>query len=332
MLRAGTEREAGFRPGTMARLSAICDAWSEDSGEPFVTLVARHGIVVFHEARGSDPDRLVGLDTPMPMASITKAFAGVLFGMFADQGLIGIDDPVGRWLPVLPAEGPSAITMRHCFTHTTGLTGHAAWNGSHNPWLESVIAAGVGDLPVGRTHDYNGMGYALAGKAMEMAAGESIFRLFRTHLFGPLGCDRTHLEEDLAFGADATAHDLATIGQLLLNGGSYGMRRWFGPETAAAMLPVDLGGMYPGVRREWGIGLTWMRDRHPDAGRGGVAWDTFILSDRTFGHGSATAAVLRVDPENGLVIAQARRRAGERHREHLASFLLAVREGLTPPE
>jgi CubicO group peptidase (beta-lactamase class C family) len=326
-LRVGTEQEAGFAPGTAEKIRAVCQQWHQESGEPFVTLIARNGVVVLHEAFG-EPDGEVTLDTRLPMASITKLLTGLMFAQFVDQGLIDIDDPVGKFLPDFPTEGDKAITLRQCFTHTTGLQGHAEWGGVHNPWLDNVIANNLRFLPVGQVHIYNGMGYDLAGKVMEIVSGKSIFRLMRENFFDPLGANGTFLEEDLAFGASCTAWDTALFGQLLLNKGAYGNRQFFSPEVLERMMPAPLAQFYPAVNVEWGIGLTWMRQSHPEAGKSGNPKNKTILSRNMFGHGAATSAILRVDPDNNLVIAQTRRVAGKAYSEYLLKLLMTIEAGL----
>jgi CubicO group peptidase (beta-lactamase class C family) len=62
--------------------------------------------------------------TRYPLASITKAVSGLLFAQFIDQGLIHPDDPVGKFLPDFPTTGEGVLTLRHCFTHTSGFEGH----------------------------------------------------------------------------------------------------------------------------------------------------------------------------------------------------------------
>ena len=328
MLRSGTEAEAGFRAGTADRLRRVCQAWFDESGEPFVVLVARRGVVVLHEPIGRWTWGPLTRQTPTEMASLTKLVTGLLFAQFVDQGLIGIDNPIGKYLPDFPTTGEKAITLRQCFTHTTGLYGHEEYGGLHNPWLENVIANYLDHLPVGKVHQYNGMGYNLAGKAMEVVSGKSIFRLMREHLFDPLEMRDTVLEEDLGFSCFSTAGDFARLGQLLLNKGAYGELEFFGPETFEAILPKPLGQYYPGIDKEWGIGITAMRQKRPDAGQGDVAKDATILSRNVIGHGSATSAILRVDPDNDLVIAQSRRRGGKDYQKHLTKFLTAIEEGL----
>jgi CubicO group peptidase (beta-lactamase class C family) len=172
------------------------------------------------------------------------------------------------------------------------------------------------------------MGYDLAGKVMEIVSGKSIFRLMRENLFDPLELNDTSLEEDLGFSCFSTAGDFARFGQLLLNKGSYGELRFFSPQTFDKLLPRPLNIYYPGIDKEWGIGITRMRQKHPDAGKNGVPEDATVLSKNVIGHGSATSAILRVDLDNDLVITQSRRRGGKAYGKYLAQFLLAIEEGL----
>jgi len=328
VLRQGTAAEAGVAPDTARRLREVCERWFEESGEPFDLLIARHGVIVIHEAFGDWPWGEMTLDTPKPVASITKLITGVLFALFVDQGLIEIDDPVGKFLPDFPLEGEHAPTLRGCFTHTMGLWGHQEWGGMHNPYLENVTATAMTRLPVGEVHSYTGMGYDLAGKVMEVVSGKSIFRLLHENLFDPLGMENTTQEEDLGFSCNTTAGDLAVIGQLLLNRGSYGNLQFFSQGTFDQLVPKPLDQYWPEINEDWGIGLTWMRQPHPEAGSNGRAEDATILSRNIIGHGSATSSVLRVDLDNGLVIAQTRRIGGKRYEEHLERLLLAIEAGL----
>ena len=75
--------------------------------------------------------------------------------------------------------GPNTLTLRHCFTHTNGFKGHGLFNGVHNPWLENSLSLYIKTDTVGIKYHYNGMGYDLAGKVMEVVSGKSIFRLCR---------------------------------------------------------------------------------------------------------------------------------------------------------
>ena len=57
-------------------------------------------------------------------------------------------------------------------------------------------------------------------------------------------------------------------------------------------------------------------------------WDSVASARNVIGHGSATAAILRVDLDNELVITQTRRRGGPDYDQHLTKLLLAIEAGL----
>ena len=126
-------------PTFTKELRKICEDWIKDDGSPFDMILARDGNILFHDAFGEDDYGKFTINTPSEIASITKLFTGILFAQFVDQNIIGIDDPVGKYLSDFPSEGPQAITLRHCFTHTSGLDGHGLFNGVHNPWLENTL-------------------------------------------------------------------------------------------------------------------------------------------------------------------------------------------------
>lgn len=314
VLREGTAKEAGVKANAVRKIRSVCQEWYNESKEPFVVLIARHGVIILHEGFGETAKGPVKLDTPFQIASITKAMTGIMFAQFVDQGLIDIDDPVGKYLPDFPVEGDKVITLRHCFTHTTGLEGHFEWDGVHNPWLDNVIANGLDYLNPGKVHKYNGMGYDLAGKVMEVVSGKSIPRLMYENFFEPLGIQHTTIY-DLACATTSSAEDIASMGQLLLNKGSYGDRIFFSPETFEKLVPRKLNEYYPelGDDIEWGIGLTWRRTIGSE--------EKIILSKNTIGHGAASYSIFSVDLDNDIIVAQVRNTHSKKYdeRKHVIS-------------
>ena len=302
-----------------AELTQVANKWMEDGGNPFDIVVAQHGDVIFHGVFGEDDYGKFTTETPTEIASITKLLTGVLFAQFVDQGIIGIDDPVGKYLPDFPVDGPEAITLRHCFTHTSGFRGHAFFNGVHNPWLENTLALTIDEGAIGKKHQYNGMGYDLAGKVMEAVTGKSVFRLFREYLYDPLEMNDTVHDWDLGFSCQSTAWDMAKVAQLLLNEGSYGDRQFFLPETFQKILPKDLNEIYPGVNKKWGIGINY-QDHNA------------IISDRILGHGSATSNTFWVDREHDLLITQSRRRGSRNFGPGFKKVIKVIKKHLIDQE
>ena len=101
----------------------------------FVTIVARRGKVVHHEARGtrgltaSDP---MPLDAIFDVASMTKPITVVAALMLLEKGAFALEDPISEYLPEFESPkvqvGPQSfkpaereITVLHLFTHTSGI-------------------------------------------------------------------------------------------------------------------------------------------------------------------------------------------------------------------
>jgi hypothetical protein len=144
VLHHGSAAEAGVSPDAKPRIDAVCQAWAKDTGEPFVTLVARRGVIVTHEAFGRDPNgQPIDRDYRCWVASITKTVTGILFSQFLDQGLIDLDDSLATVFPDYPKNDPHVPTFRQCFTHTAGLAGHGEFGGMRNPHLENVVLNGI---------------------------------------------------------------------------------------------------------------------------------------------------------------------------------------------
>lgn len=324
VLRVGTPEEAGVSEDAADGIRALCQEWYDDINEwPFTVLVARRGVIVLHEAFGP-----VEVDTPLWTASAAKEIVGILFAQFVDQGLVDIDQPIGDFLPDFPKQGPKAVTARHCFTHTTGLSGHMLWNGIYNPYLDNVVANGLGYLHPGARQEYTGMGYDLAGRLMEAAGGKNVLRLVHENLLGALGATNTSVG-DLAGLWYSTSEDMARIGQLLLNRGSYGNLEFFSPETLERFLPIDLKTIYPDVDVSWGMGMVWMPEPVTDAGLvEEVPADATVLGKRVISHNASSGAIFRVDFDKELVIVQMRDQEGERFKEYTHRFLQAIEAGL----
>ncbi|WP_426421206.1 serine hydrolase domain-containing protein [Bradyrhizobium genosp. A] len=112
-----------------------------------VVIIARDGKIVYRRAAGYF-DREAG--TPMPvdalfrLASLSKPIVTAAALALVDKGVLGLDDPVVRWLPSFHpklADGSSpVITIRELLTHTAGLT-----YGFLEPTVGPYHRAGVSD-------------------------------------------------------------------------------------------------------------------------------------------------------------------------------------------
>jgi CubicO group peptidase (beta-lactamase class C family) len=319
-LREGSELRAGMKPGTTAKLRALGRRWAKADPNGFVVLVARRGIVFMHEGfNGFSPDSRF-----LP-ASIAKSIAGLTFARAVDQGLAKFDQPVASVLSEWNTEKTKDITFRNCFNHVTGLTGHASHGGLFNAYLDNalLIQDAVFTEP-GTVFHYNGDGFNLAGRALELMTGQSIFRLLHEQSQQPYGEVVTQF--DLGFGDGFTALYLAKVGQMFLQDGAYGSYRLFTPGFVKSLYPRPIGDSAPRLINkeiETGIGLTWMIDPPGDRQQG-------VLGPNVLGHGSGSGTMWRVALDHDLVIVVGRNqfRDGSENDQWATKLATAVAESL----
>ncbi len=318
MLREGSLADAGMKADTVEKLDKVMQAWVDEAGVPNTVCVVRNGIIAFHKAYGLRDGKPMTVDTPSPLASITKTMAGTLVMTFVGQDLIGLDEPIEKYLPSLDGiEVNRSARIRNLFTHTAGFWDH--WGDDEND-LEESVALCYPRLAVGENYIYDGTGNALGGKIMEAISGKALAKIYKDHLLDPLGMVNTSIR-GTSWDAHSTSIDLARMSQMLLNRGAYGKWRYFSEEAALAMRPQPMKLVLPGESddssRMAGIGTS---PQHSDA-----------LSKSTFGHGAASGAVLRIDPDNNLIIVMARDRHGLNYDVYCKEFLQTVAECVIDP-
>jgi CubicO group peptidase (beta-lactamase class C family) len=314
-LHEGELVDAGVNAEAKARIDAVCRAWAEDSGEPFVTFVARHGVIVTHEAFGNDKSgKPISLEYRCWVGSITKSVTALLFGQFLDQQLIDLDESLATVFPDYPKNDPHVPTFRQCLNHTSGLSGHGDFGGVRNPHLENVILNAIDVNEPNTRYSYSGNGYELAAKAMEFVAGKSFMRLYDDHLFRPLNFGDVPMGNASSDG-QFTAMELAVLAQLVANRGSYGDLEFISPRTFDRLLPEPLHVADRGSVRDEGIGMHWIRRLKRDAPPDSKSAEDQLFSSRTVGHGSLSGCIFFIDLDRQIVVTQARRQTGPRHGE-----------------
>jgi CubicO group peptidase (beta-lactamase class C family) len=154
--------------------------------------------------------------------SNTKIFVTCSIMMLVEQGRIGLDDPIEKFLPQLanrkvlkadatsladvePARSP--ITIRQLLTHTAGLSyglfdpGSMMFNAYNeaqvlNPLTPaSDLIDQLADLPLsyqpGTSWEYS-VAADVLGRVVEVVSGKALDAFFKTHIIDPLGMVDTH--------------------------------------------------------------------------------------------------------------------------------------------
>jgi len=249
------------------------------AGEPEVQLLG-------HVAHGGAP---LGSDARFELGSVTKALTGSLLAQLAAQGLVGLDDPVGRWVPELAGTPAAALTLRSLATHRSGLprvpvSARFLWSVLREPgdpymnYGEADMLAWLRDWQAQpqTAFAYSNLGFALLGLALERAAAQPLARLMDEQILRPAGAAGATLEAAGAasqiqgyddkgrptppwtIGAFAGAGALRanTVQMLALLDAAHQRRT-----------PFDVGAEKEQARRQpsGGVGLGWLRtERHGD--------------------------------------------------------------------
>lgn len=301
VLNDSVQLESSYKKDQIEKIKNLCTDWAISGETPNVTLIVHKGKIIIYDAFGLDENgKPISKDSEMWMASITKLLTGVLMMQFVDQGLVDLDAPVSKYLNEV--DGNKKLTIRHLFTHTSGLEFAGEWASDWNIALENQVAHVLPLVEGGKSFSYNRVGYALAGKIIERLTGKAVPYLFQENIFLPL--DMCSAYSDNTYGGlYCSSIDLAKFGQMLLNKGTYNGYKLFSQQTFEKMLPVKLNI----GDREWGIGTSRM------IGKG--------LSATAFGHGAASGSVFIIDPTNDLIIISARNKPGKSHYEFESALI-----------
>jgi CubicO group peptidase (beta-lactamase class C family) len=222
---------SAFSPERLARIDSVLQQYVDENRiGGVVALVLRDGQPVYERALGwSDKEagRRMAADTIFRIASQTKAITSVAVLSLMEEGKIGLNDPVSRFIPsfgkttvaVRSGDGVSfvparrAITIRDLLTHTAGISygtqsdvaalyeakglGPAAGPGwytadKNEPVCETMER--LGSLPfIAQPGEQWVYGYStdVLGCVVERASGVPLDEFFRTRITSPLGMKDT---------------------------------------------------------------------------------------------------------------------------------------------
>ncbi len=197
------------------RVDAVVDSAIADNRlVGTVVLVLRDGQLVYHRAAGladREAGRPMTEDTIFRLASVTKPLVSAAAMHLVEQGRLGLDDPVSRWLPDFNpklADGTTpVITVSQLLNHTAGLS-YGFLESPHGPYRTAGVSDGLGEpeisfdenlkriasvplsYPPGKGWQYS-MATDVLGAVLEKASGQSLPALVRESVTGPLGLNDT---------------------------------------------------------------------------------------------------------------------------------------------
>jgi CubicO group peptidase (beta-lactamase class C family) len=229
----------GMSAERLARLTKVLEEYTaarQVAGA--VTLVARSGRVVYHEATGfRDLERGAPMqrDTIFRIASQTKALTSVAIMQLVEEGRLLLTDPVSKFLPsfekttvhgakdATPVSARRRITIRDLLTHTAGVSyggephladrykaaGFTAWyfadrEESIGHWIDKLASLPFAAQP-GERFVY-GYSTDILGAVVEKISGMSLDQFISSRIVAPLKMTDTHF-----FVPAAKGDRLATV-------------------------------------------------------------------------------------------------------------------------
>jgi CubicO group peptidase (beta-lactamase class C family) len=277
-------------------------------------------------------------DSIFDLASLTKVYTALLVLQLVDRGKVDLTAPLQRYLPEFTGTGKGAITIAMLLAHTSALPVGAKVTGRPDQaarWQAVLSTPLVKGGVAGTTFRYSSVGLMVLGRLVEKLTGKTLDKALRDNLLTPLGLrdtgfqplkwvgDRQRLvatdarssrgllrgtvHDDVCntlggvaghAGVFATAKDVAVIGQLLLDGGTYqGKRLLSAAVLKKALTNVNEGkpavdADRPHRTADHGLGLeinqAWFMGR--------------LASPTTFGHTGFTGTSLLVSPARRTVV------------------------------
>lgn len=180
-------------------------------------LIAKDGKPLLLESAGMASRRFRapnGIDTKFNLGSLNKSFTAVAVLQLVEAGLVGIDDPIGKYLDVFPKDVAEKVKVRHLLTMGSGwgdYWGHPYYL-QHKDGLRTVpeymeFIKGIPlDFEPGTRTQHSNIGFEVAGALIEKVSGMDYFSYIRERVYKPAGMtetdtyDRDSAVENLAVG------------------------------------------------------------------------------------------------------------------------------------
>ncbi len=161
--------------------------------------------------RGLDDATLIDADTRFAIGSCSKAFTAMGAALLAEDGKLSLTDRVAAHDPLLMLSQPGALdrlTIADLLTQRSGLARHDFLWHARPDMTRAQFAAAQGVLAMQNTpggrFGYTNSAIILAGRVIELRAGQNWESFTTARIFAPLGMTRTNYSS-AGLGADANA-------------------------------------------------------------------------------------------------------------------------------
>jgi CubicO group peptidase (beta-lactamase class C family) len=135
-------------------------------------------------------------DTVFMSGSVGKQFTAAAVMLLVEDGKIGLDEKVSKYLPNTP-DTWKEITVRHLLTHTSGLKDYQPDTNFREEATDAQMLAKFAKYPLdfapGEHWSYSNLGYVTLGILVKLVSGKFYGDLLKERVFTPLGMTATQV-------------------------------------------------------------------------------------------------------------------------------------------
>ena len=129
-------------------------------------------------------------ETIFQSGSVGKQFTAMAVMMLVEEGKIGLDDKISKYLGEVP-EAWSNVTIRHLLTHTGGLTDYPREFDFRKDYTEDDLLKQAKQVPTafapGEKWEYSNLGFVTLGIIVHKVSGKFYGDFLKERVFTPLG-------------------------------------------------------------------------------------------------------------------------------------------------
>ncbi|NQU53000.1 MAG: beta-lactamase family protein [Bacteroidetes bacterium] len=231
VLKENQPEKVGMSSERLEKLDDFIQKYIDEKKVPGgVFLVARKGNIVYNKSFGTSNDqkKAYNKNDIFRIASMTKAITTVSIMQLYEQGELGLDEPVSKYIPAFKnqqvldsfnktdssyttVKTNRPVTIRHLLTHTSGIS-YGGFNPgeiqiiynkfqlnevglSHPTWSTEEMANRIAKAPLvfqpGEKFMY-GLNMDVLGRVIEVISGVGLDEYFKQNIFEPLGMEDTY--------------------------------------------------------------------------------------------------------------------------------------------
>lgn len=158
--------------------------------------------------------------------SATKSVLSIAFGIAYDRGLVGLDDPILKYISTPAKPGWEKVTVKRLLTMSLL---ELPFRAEGDNWIQFALNFDINPDEIG--FNYSNICSYLVGVALSNIIGSDLGKFIEDEIFKPMNIENYEYDrcpKGYLYGASGMklcVHDLSKFGLLLMNNGIYENRR-----------------------------------------------------------------------------------------------------------